>query len=71
MNSLSPEDIAKLLESKPVAVIIIRSLGNQHPLQTIISGLTSGYEGIEPIIVGTAVISTKTRYTPTRGEMED
>lgn len=35
-----------------------------NTLQTIISGLSSGYEGIEPIIVGTAIIPTRNPSYP-------
>jgi len=37
----------------------VGSLGNTHTLQGIFSGLPSGYGGIEPLIVGTAIIATR------------
>ena len=36
-------------------MFIIGSLGN-HSIQTLIAGLSSSYEGIDPIIIGTAFI---------------
>jgi len=37
----------------------VGNLGNTHTLQGILSGLSSGYGGIEPLIVGTAIIATR------------
>lgn len=58
-NSLSQEQNNKLWKNKPVAIFIVGSLGNTHTLQGILSGLSSGYGGIEPLIVGKAIIATR------------
>jgi len=58
-NSLSQEQNNKLWKNKPVAIFVVGSLGNTHTLQGILSGLSSGYGGVEPLIVGTAIIATR------------
>ena len=58
-NSLSLEQISKLWKNKPVAIFIVGSLGNTHTLQGILSGLSSDYGGMEPLIVGTGIIAPR------------
>lgn len=63
-NSLSQEQNNKLWKNKPVAIFVVGSLGNTHTLQGILSGLSSGYGGIEPLIVGKAIIATRNGRYP-------
>jgi len=63
-NSLSLEQISKLWRNKPIAIFVVGSLGNTHTLQGIFTGVSSGYGGIEPLIVGTAIISTRSCKYP-------
>ena len=63
-NSLSEKHISKMWKNKPIAIFVIGSLGNTHALQGIFSGLSSGYEGIDPLIVGTAIVPTRNYKYP-------
>jgi multimeric flavodoxin WrbA len=63
-NSMTIEQSAATWKNKPVALFVIGSLGNQHSLQTLIAGLSSGYGGIEPFLVGTAVVATRNMKYP-------
>lgn len=63
-NSTTIEQSTETWKNKPVALFVVGSLGNQHSLQTLIAGLSSGYEGIEPIVVGTAVVATRNMNYP-------
>lgn len=58
------EQSTAIWKNKPLAVFIIGSLGNQHSLQTLIAGLSTGCEGIDSIIVGTAIIPTRNLNYP-------
>ncbi len=64
LNALSFTDFHELLDDKIIAIFIIGSVGNEIALQTIISGLSTKYEGIESIIISTAIIPTGKEYYP-------